>query len=86
MKRLLSCLLSFVMFLLPSLFLLSSCGGETAEATTAEPSSYVVTFSVNGEETQVEVAPGETPEYPGETSWETEEHFYKITGWGSSVP
>ena len=85
MKRLLSCLLSFVMFLLPSLFLLSSCGGETAEATTAEPSSYVVTFSVNGEETKVEVAPGETPEYTGITSWETEEHFYKITGWDKEI-
>ena len=73
------------MFLLPSLFLLSSCGGENAEATTAEPSSYVVTFSVNGEETQVEVAPGETPEYTGITSWETEEHFYKITGWDKEI-
>ena len=73
------------MFLLPSLFLLSSCGGETAEATTAEPSSYTVTFSVNGEETQVEVAPGETPEYTGITSWETEEHFYKITGWDKEI-
>ena len=85
MKRLLSCLLSFVMFLLPSLFLLSSCGGETAEATTAEPSSYTVTFSVDGVETKVEVAPGETPEYPGETSWETAEHFYKITGWDKEI-
>ncbi|MBR6052932.1 MAG: hypothetical protein IKP55_04025 [Clostridia bacterium] len=81
MKRFLSCMLSFVMLLLPSLVLFSSCGGEGAEATTAEPSSYTVTFSVDGKVTTAEVPAGETPEYTGETSWETEEHFYKITGW-----
>ncbi|MBP5349821.1 MAG: hypothetical protein J6Z13_05685 [Clostridia bacterium] len=84
MKRLLSCLLSFVMLLLPSLCLLSSCGGETADATT-DDGIYTVTFSVNGEETSVKVAAGETPEYTGITSWETEEHFYKITGWDKEI-
>ena len=72
-----------IALLLSVLFLFSSCGGngdETAAATSA-PSEYAVTFSVNGVETSVTVAAGEMPEYSGETSWETEEHFYKITGW-----
>ena len=72
------------MLLLPSLCLLSSCGGENADATT-DDGIYTVTFSVNGEETSVEVAAGETPEYTGITSWETEEHFYKITGWDKEI-
>ena len=75
MKRIFSCLLSAVMILLPALLLFSACGDE------AEPSEYVVTFSVNGQETKVTVPAGETPEYTGETSWETDEHYYKITGW-----
>ena len=84
MKRFLSCLLSFVL-LLPSLVLLSSCGREVEEATAAEPSSYTVTFSVDGKETRVEVPAGETPEYPGDMSWETEEHFCKIIGWDKEI-
>ena len=69
------------MICLPLTLLLSSCGGEGADETTAEPSEYTITFSVNGNETKVTVPAGETPEYTGETSWETEEHYYKITGW-----
>ena len=78
MKRLTALALCFAM-LLPCL-LFSSCGGETADATT-DDGTYTVTFSVNGEETSVEVAAGETPEYTGELEWETDEHYYKITGW-----
>ena len=69
--------------LLFTLLLLSACGGKGEETveTTAAPSEYAVTFSVNGVETSVAVAAGEMPEYSGETSWETEDRFYKITGW-----
>ena len=75
-------MLAFILLLFPVLSLLSSCGSEEAEATTAaEPSAYTITFSVNGNETKVEVAAGETPEYTGEVEWETDEHYYKITGW-----
>ena len=80
MKRITAFLLVSVMILL----LLASCGQnaeETTAAPTAKPSSYTVTFSVNGKETKVEVAPGETPEYEGDLEWETDEHYYKITGW-----
>ena len=80
MKRIASFLLSCVMVLL----LLSSCGGSsdatTAAPETEAPTSYTVTFSVNGTETTVEVAPGETPEYTGDVEWENAEHYYKITG------
>ena len=72
MKRSVSLLLTFVLILLPCLTLLSGCGTKGV---------YKITFSVNGEKTVVEVPAGEIPEYPGETSWETSEHFYKITGW-----
>ena len=84
--------------LLASLLILCACGGggtvdettaapteSTTEAETAAPSSYDVTFSVDGVETKVTVAPGETPVYPGETSWETSEHYYKITGWEPEI-
>ena len=76
MKRSVSLLLTFVLILLPCLTLLSSCG---------QKDSYAITFSVNGEKTVVEVPAGEIPEYPGETSWETSEHFYKITGWDKEI-
>ena len=72
MKRLLSCFLSFSL-LLPCLLILFSCG-PSGEGVT-------VTFSVNGTKTEMTVEPGEIPAYPGETSWETSEHYYKITGW-----
>ena len=85
MKRIISFLLSCVMVLL----LLSSCGRDveatTAAGTTSDPSSYTVTFSVNGTETKVEVAPGETPDYEGNLEWETDEHYYKITGWDKEI-
>ena len=85
MKRITSFLLSCVMVLL----LLSSCGGSsdatTAAPETEAPTSYTVTFSVNGTETTVEVAPGETPEYTGDVEWENAEHYYKITGWDKEI-
>ena len=66
------------------LLLLASCGGG-ADQTTADDGIYTVTFSVDGEKTTVEVPAGEIPEYAGKTSWETEEHFYKITGWDKEI-
>ena len=74
MKRSISLLLVFVLILLPCLTLLSGCS-------LGEKGAYKITFSVGGEKTVVEVPAGETPAYPGETEWETSEHFYKITGW-----
>ena len=84
-------------FLAAVLLLLSACGGggiavttvlpgttvpePTAAPETTPPSSYDVTFVVNGTETKVTVAPGEIPVYEGKTDWETSEHFYKIVGW-----
>ena len=70
--------------LLPALLLLSACGGDKTEAT-ADDGIYTVTFSVNGTETTVEVPAGEIPEYTGELEWETDEHFYKITGWDKEI-
>ena len=80
-SRVISFLLAAV--LLFTLLLLSACGGKGEETveTTAAPSEYTVTFSVDGVETKVTVPAGETPAYPGDVSWETEEHYYKITGW-----
>ena len=80
MKRTIGLILSLAL-LLPCLLLLSSCGGDGVEETTAEPSEYTVTFSVNGTETRVTVPAGETPAYTGDVSWETDDHFYKILGW-----
>ena len=74
MKRSVALLLSFVLLLLPCLTLLSGCGRSGKDA-------YRITFSVGGKKTAVEVKKGEIPEYPGETSWETSEHYCKITGW-----
>ena len=82
MKRVLSHLFALAVILLSALLLLSSCGGDEAEATTtADDGVYTVTFSVNGTETTVEVEAGVIPEYTGDVEWETEEHYYKITGW-----
>ncbi|MBP5609760.1 MAG: hypothetical protein J6X72_00265 [Clostridia bacterium] len=46
---------------------------------------HVVTFVVNGNKTKVTVKDGETPVYPGDMSWETAEHYYKITGWDKEI-
>ena len=75
------------------LLTLSACGGgknETTDGTTAPQTTngtgpYDVTFSVDGVETKVTVAAGEIPVYPGETSWETSEHYCKITGWEPEI-
>ena len=74
MKRLLCSLLAFAL-ILPCLLLFSACG------TDGDGAGYTVKFSVNGNVTKVTVPAGEIPEYPGETSWETDEHYYTITGW-----
>ena len=84
-KRLL-CLL-----LVPILILLAACGAadapapETTAETTDSDGTHVVTFSVNGTETKLTVADGETPVYPGDTAWETTEHYYKIVGWDKEI-
>ena len=75
MKRAL--LLLFV--LLPCL-LLAGCN------TQGNKDTCTVTFSINGENTVVEVAKGETPVCPEEKlSWETSEHYYKVTGWDKEI-
>ena len=74
MKRSVSFLLSLVMILFPCLTLLSGCGE-------VEKDAYTVTFSVDGKKTEVVLARGETPAYTGETEWETDENYCKITGW-----
>ena len=74
MKRSVSLLLSFLMFLLPCLSLLSGCGP-------VEKDAYEITFSVGGNKTTETVKAGEVPEYTGKTEWETADHYYKITGW-----
>ena len=79
MKRRIALALCFAL-LLPCLTLFSSCSVGKSDATT-DDGLYTVTFSVNGEKTTVEVAPGEIPEYTGDLEWETDEHYYKITGW-----
>ena len=85
MKRLLS------LILVPVLLLLASCGGaaETVATTAgaiAPDGTYAITFSVPGKEpATVYVPAGETPVYPGDVSWETAEHYYKITGWDKEI-
>ena len=79
MKRTRPLLLVLALILLSALFLFSACGDENEKTDAA--SEYTVIFSVNGTETKVTVPAGEIPEYTGETSWETPEHFCKITGW-----
>ena len=65
--------------LLPCLTLLSSC-------VTTDDGIYTITFSINGEKTKVEVARGEIPVCPEEKlSWETSEHYYKVTGWDKEI-
>ena len=68
------------MLLLSVLLLFSACGEDEPAATT-DDGIYTVTFSVNGTEKTVEVPAGEIPEYTGDLEWETDEHYYKITGW-----
>ena len=75
MKRLLSCLLALVLLFTPSLLLFTACS----------TSGYTITFVVNGKKTKVTVKEGETPVYPGETSWETADRYYKITGWDKEI-
>ena len=81
MKRLL-CLL-----LVPVLLLLAACGAPKGETNgeTSPDGYHVVTFSVDGTETKLLVADGETPVYSGKTEWETAEHYYKITGWDKEI-
>ena len=79
MKRRIALALCFAL-LLPCLALFASCGGGESDATT-DDGLYTVTFSVNGVKTTVEVPAGEIPEYTGDLEWETDEHYYKITGW-----
>ena len=65
--------------LLFCLLLFAACGKE-------DDGIYTVTFSINGEKTKVEVAKGEIPVCPAEKlSWETSEHFYKVTGWDKEI-
>ena len=65
------------MILFSCLTLLSGCG---------EKDAYKITFSIDGKKTVVEVARGETPVCPEELlSWETSEHFYKVTGWDKEI-
>ncbi len=87
-KRLLALLL------VPILLLLAACGGTaetiatiaaTTAASTADDGTFTITFRVAGKETAIKVAPGETPVYPGELSWEDGEHYYKITGWDREI-
>ena len=62
-----------------ALFALSSCGKT-------DDGIYTITFSINGEKTKVEVARGEIPVCPEEKlSWETSEHYYKVTGWDKEI-
>ena len=87
MKRLLSCFLSFAL-LLPCLLLASCGGGATGgeDATGAPTGACWITFSINGEDHVYLVANGETPVCPEELlSWETEEHYYKVTGWDQEI-
>ena len=71
--------------LLPCLFLLASCGGDP-DATGAPTGACWITFSVDGVDHTYLVANGETPVCPEEfLSWETEEHYYKVTGWDKEI-
>ena len=83
MKKRIALLLCFAL-LLPCLLLASCGGGATGgeDATGAPTGACWITFSINGEDHVYLVANGETPVCPEELlSWETEEHYYKVTGW-----
>ena len=88
MKKGLVLLLCFTL-LLPGLFLFASCGenGESGDDATGAPTGASwITFSVNGVDHTYLVANGETPICPDEyLSWETEEHYYKVTGWDKEI-
>ena len=72
-------ILALGIVLLFCLLLFAACGKE-------DDGIYTVTFSINGEKTKVEVARGEIPVCPAEKlSWETSEHFYKVTGWDKEI-
>ena len=76
-KRVLSLLLSLILVL--PVFLFASC-------VKTDDGIYTITFSINGEKTKVEVARGEIPVCPEEKlSWETSEHYYKVTGWDKEI-
>ena len=78
MKKRFSLLLCCAL-LLPCLLLFSSCGGDG-------DGPYTVTFSIDGRKTKVTVEKGEVPVCPEELlSWETAEHYYKVTGWDKEI-
>ena len=73
-----------------TVFALVSCGGdegdETVAVTTENDGPYTVTFVAGERETTVTVERGETPVCPETAlSWETAEHFYKVTGWDKEI-
>ena len=87
MKKRIALLLCFAL-LLPCLLLASCGGGATGgeDATGAPTGACWITFSINGEDHVYLVANGETPVCPEELlSWETEEHYYKVTGWDKEI-
>ena len=81
MKRTIGLILPLLL-LLPCLLLLASCGGEE----TPDEGPYTVAFVAGDRETTVTVERGETPVCPEEfLSWETAEHYYKVTGWDKEI-
>ena len=78
MKRI-TRLFALLLCLLLALGALASCGK-------VDDGIYTVTFSINGKKTKVEVPRGEIPVCPEELlSWETSEHYYKVTGWDKEI-
>ena len=78
MKRI-ARLFALLLCLLLALGALASCGK-------GDDGIYTVTFSINGKKTKVEVPKGEIPVCPEELlSWETSEHYYKVTGWDKEI-
>ena len=80
---------ALILCLVLSVFSLASCGGNedvTTAATTKNDGPYTVTFVAGERETTVTVERGETPVCPETAlSWETAEHFYKVTGWDKEI-